>query len=111
MALVSGNAAERFGLPQKGRLAPGADADIVLADLSGQTRLAAETMLTAARDVALLSHGAMFRGAIRRTLLRGQTVWDGTSIPGTPGAGRYLSPRNLSRTRVRAPHTPTETAG
>lgn len=111
VALVSGNAAERFGLPQKGRLAPGADADIVLADLSGQTSLAAETMLTAARDVALLSHGAMFRGAIRRTLLRGQTVWDGTSIPGTPGAGRYLSPRNLSRTRVRAPLTPTETAG
>lgn len=111
VALVSGNAATRFGLPQKGRLAPGADADIVLADLSGQTRITPGNLLTAARDVARLSHGALFRGAIRRTLLRGETVWDGTTILGTPGNGRYLSPRNSSRTRVRAPLTSTETAG
>ena len=92
-ALVSGNAARRYGLPQKGRLAPGAEADLVLADLSGSTRIEAATMLTAARDVARLSHGAVFRGAIRRTLLRGTTVWDGRSITGQPGAGRCLSPR------------------
>lgn len=92
VALVSGNAAQRYGLAQKGRIAPGADADIVLADLSGTTRIEAATMLTAARDVARLSHGATFRGAIRRTILRGRTVWDGDAITGTPGGGRYLSP-------------------
>jgi dihydroorotase (multifunctional complex type) len=97
VAMVSGNAAQRYGLSQKGRLAPGADADIVLADLSGTTLIEAATMLTAARDVARLSHGATFRGAIRRTILRGRTVWDG-QITGQPGAGHYLSPTPVTET-------------
>lgn len=93
VALVSGHAADRYGLPQKGRLAPGADADIVLADLSGTTRLEPGTMLTAARDVARLSHGTTWRGAIRRTIVRGATIWDGQAITGQPGTGRPLSPQ------------------
>lgn len=110
VALVSGNAATRYGLPQKGRLAHGADADLLVVDLSGETRITADNLLTAARDLAKLSHGSVFQGAICRTILRGRTVWDGTSILGTPGYGCYLSPRNLSRTSVRDTSISTETA-
>jgi len=92
MDLVAGNAARRYRLAHKGRLAPGADADIVLADLAGTTRFEASTMLTAAREVARLSHGSTLRGVIRRTIVRGRTVWDGEKIAGTPGTGRYLCP-------------------
>lgn len=93
VALVSGNAARRYGLAKKGRLVPGSDADIVLADLVGTTRLDPSSMLTAARDVARLSHGLTLRGSIRRTMVRGRTVWDGEAITGAPGAGCYLSPQ------------------
>ncbi|MGA0714628.1 MAG: dihydroorotase [Gemmobacter sp.] len=96
VALVSGNAAHRYGLRQKGALVPGADADIVLADLAGATRISVSTMLTAAREVARLSHGASYRGAIRRTLLRGVSVWDGATIVGAPGSGRYLYPQEAA---------------
>jgi len=91
VALVSGNAARRFGLPAKGRLAPGADADIVLADLAGQTAIDPAKMHTAARHVARLGSGDILRGALRRTILRGRTVWDGALV-GQPGAGHFLSP-------------------
>lgn len=91
MALLSGNAARRFGLPDKGRIAPGADADLILVDLGGVTDITRETLHTFARDVAQLYHGARFSGRVARTIVAGRTVYDGT-VTGLPGWGRYTSP-------------------
>lgn len=98
MQLVSGAAAQRFGLPGKGRLAPGAAADIVLADMAGETHISEASLLTAARSIARLSHGARFQGAVVQTLVAGQTVWKG-GLTGRPGLGRFITPH------------PQETAG
>lgn len=90
-ALLSGNAARRFNLPAKGRVAPGADADLTLVDLAGETVISRESLHTHAREVAHLYYGARFRGKVRRTIVAGLTVYDGMVV-GKPGRGRYVSP-------------------
>lgn len=91
VALLSGNAARRFQLPSKGKIAVGADADLILVDLGGTTSIGPDTLLSFARDVAQLYYGAEFTGRILRTLVGGRTVYDG-SIQGQPGWGHYTNP-------------------
>jgi dihydropyrimidinase/allantoinase len=91
-ALLSANAAARFRLPAKGRLAPGADADIIVVDMQGETHITDATLLTNARAISRLTAGRRYRGRILRTLVRGRTVWDGTSIIAPPGTGRFITP-------------------
>jgi dihydropyrimidinase/allantoinase len=89
--LLSANAARRFGLVNKGRIAPGADADLIVADLAATTTITPETLHSFARDVAHLYYGATFKGRIMRTIVGGRTVFDG-AIVGEPGWGRYAIP-------------------
>ncbi|NGP17837.1 dihydroorotase [Devosia aurantiaca] len=91
MALLSGNGAKRFNLPSKGHIAVGADADLILVDMNAKTKISPETLLTFARDVAQLYYGAEFQGRIQRTIVAGQTVYDG-GIEGRAGWGHYVSP-------------------
>ncbi len=92
VSVMSTNAAARFGLPDRGRLSKGGRADIVLVDPAALTTPTAAKLLTAARDISALTEGAVFHGALRRTLLAGETIWhDG--LTGTPGQGRFITPR------------------
>jgi dihydroorotase (multifunctional complex type) len=77
MHLLSLNAAARFGLPDRGRLAPGMRGDIVMVDLEGETRVTENSLISAAGPIARLSHGEVFRGALLRTWLNGRTIWNG----------------------------------
>ena len=97
-ALLSANAASRFSLPDKGIIAVGADADLILVDLGAVTEVSADTLLSFARDVAHLYYGARFAGRVTRTWVGGRQVYDG-SITGQPGWGRYAVP-------TRAPLSP-----
>lgn len=72
-----------FGLQGKGRIAPGADADLVLVDPAATTRSSEDWMLSRQRHASL--GGVEFGFAIRRVLLRG-------SEPG-PGRGHFLQAR------------------
>jgi len=95
-ALLSGNASQRFRLPSKGRLAAGADADIILVDMGGETEITEATLLTNARAISRLTLGRSYRGAVRRTILRGATVWDGARLAAPPGTGRFVTPEDAA---------------
>lgn len=93
-ALVAANAASRFRLPSKGRLAAGADADMILVDMGGETHITEQALLTNARAISRLTLGRRYRGAVRRTILRGVTVWDGARLAAPPGSGRFVTPED-----------------
>jgi dihydroorotase-like cyclic amidohydrolase len=98
-ALLSGNAAARFRLPSKGRLAAGADADMILVDMAAETHITEATLLTNARAISRLTRRAAVPGPILRTILRGATVWDGAAITAPPGPGDS-SPRRTRDDRT-----------
>ncbi len=80
--LTSTGAAERFSMPRKGRIEPGADADLALVDLNASHTLEAQDLLYRHRISPWI--GRRLRARVVRTLLRG-------SDP-APGAGRLLTP-------------------
>jgi allantoinase len=90
-ALAAGGAARRFRLAGKGRIEPGADADLALVDLGGETALTADTLLH--RHPHSPWAGRTLRGRIARTLVRGATVFADGRIAGPP-AGRLVTPEN-----------------
>lgn len=80
-----------FGLwPRKGGLTIGADADITIYQ-PGETKFDE----TKTHDGLNWSpfHGASFSGRVAATFLRGKMIYDGQSILGKPGDGRYVPRR------------------
>ena len=73
--LVSKRPAARFRLPAKGRLEPGADADLVLVDPSVETELRTEDLRYRHRHSPYV--GMRMRGRIAATFVRGRRVGDG----------------------------------
>lgn len=71
--LTAAEPARRFGIPFKGGIAEGNDADLVLVDLSARTVLQREDLLQ--RHPMSPYIGASFRGVVRRTMLRGETIF------------------------------------
>ena len=87
--LVSAAPARIFGLPQKGRIAVGADADFTLADLFYVRTVKAEE-LGSYSDYSLYD-GWSFQGWPVAAIVRGVPVMRDGVIVGAPGHGRYLS--------------------
>lgn len=89
-ATVSCNVAALYGLPRKGRIAPGFDADFAVVDPASRTVVDA---------AALPSHsdyspyqGRSFRGAVVHTVRRGQVlVLDSALQPDAEAGGLYLA--------------------
>jgi allantoinase len=86
---TSGYVARRFRLPGKGQLEPGADADLVLVDLSASNELSAGELHYRHRHSPFL--GRTLSARVARTLVRGRTVFADGRIVGPPG-GRLLIP-------------------
>jgi allantoinase len=89
-AVTSGYVARRFRLPSKGRVEPGADANLVLVELGASEKLSADELHYRHRHSPFL--GRTFRARIARTLVRGRTVFADGQIVGPP-AGRLLVPQ------------------
>ena len=91
-AVASANVASRFGFaPAKGAIAPGADADLALVDLSRSDVLHSSDLLHRHQHSPFV--GRRLRGHIVRTLLRGITVYrDGAIV--SPPRGQMLRPGN-----------------
>jgi allantoinase len=99
-ALCAAGAARRLRLAGKGRLEPGADADLVLVDLDGTTAVTAASLEQRHRHSPYL--GRTLRGRIARTLVRGTTVVaEGRVV--APPAGRLVTPEPNTATEERAP--------
>ena len=87
--LTATNAAERFRIPAKGSTEPGNDADLTLVDVRACYELTRDALL----DRHKLSPyvGRTLHGLVRRTILRGRTIFmDGEMIG--PPAGRFMRP-------------------
>jgi allantoinase len=87
--LCAGGAARRLRLRGKGRLEPGADADLVLVDLGGGNAVAAKTLEYRHRHSPFA--GRTLRGRVVRTILRGTTVVADGRVAAAP-AGRLVTP-------------------
>jgi len=83
-AVAAGNPALRFGIARKGRIAVGNDADFVLVDLRRPHTVTKESLFQRHRFSPYV--GATFPGTVRRTILRGETVFlDGKIVSETHG--------------------------
>lgn len=88
IARMQARAAEVFRIPRKGRIEPGADADLVVLDLDLERRVEAG-MLGGASDFSVFE-GQRFRGWPAMTFLRGRLIAADGELVGSPGQGRYV---------------------
>ncbi|MBI4284361.1 MAG: amidohydrolase family protein [Chloroflexi bacterium] len=90
--VCSYNPARVFGLyPQKGSIAVGSDADLVIVDLAKRVKMALE-MSPSVCDWNIYE-GWEFKGWPACTLVRGEVVAENGRIVTKPGLGRYVYPR------------------
>jgi allantoinase len=85
--LVSWNPARRFGLPTKGDIAPGYDADLALLDPAETWTIRAEDSESEQRYTPM--EGIEVTGRVKSTFLRGNLVYDKGKVVGDP-KGQYL---------------------
>ncbi|TWH47924.1 dihydroorotase family protein [Sporomusa sp. KB1] len=91
------NPARVFGLyPRKGAIAVGADADLVLLDLSKSTQVRLDCLKTRAKACATIYEGWETGGEIVLTMVRGQAVIERGEITGKPGWGQFIRPEPVS---------------
>jgi allantoinase len=89
-ALTAETPARRFRLPGKGRLQIGRDADLVLVEMGATHAISAADLFYRHRHSPYV--GRTLRTRVRRTVLRGRTVFHDGAFVSTP-AGRLLTPR------------------
>ncbi|MBL8137805.1 MAG: amidohydrolase family protein [Acidobacteria bacterium] len=91
-ALCSENAAKLFGLPRKGRLQPGADADLTIVDVATAWRYDSAGALTKSRANMRIYDGVEMHGRVVSTVVRGAVVFTDGVVTGRPGHGRFVRP-------------------
>ncbi len=77
-SLIAAEPARRFGLGGRGRIAPGNSADLTLVDLEAPFTLRGDDLWQRHRISPYV--GTHFRGTVRRTIRRGETIFDGGAI-------------------------------
>jgi allantoinase len=91
--LISTNGAKRFGIyPQKGVIAVGADADLVVYDPRETTTIHPDMLFSQAKNCDKLYEGMTFKGSVRRTMIHGQTIFLDGEITGKAGQGQFVRP-------------------
>ena len=88
--LTAGYPARRFALQNKGSIAVGNDADLTLVDMDGWEYLEPEALWQ--KHPISPYAGQRFRGTVRRTMLRGATIFNHDEITVKSG-GQLLRPK------------------
>jgi len=88
VSLAASEPARIFGMPQKGSIAPGKDADILLWDPAADYTITAATQAMAT-DYNMFE-GWRVLGNARHVFARGQQVVTDGTFTGTPGRGKFL---------------------
>lgn len=88
VAITATGPARMFGLPAKGRLAVGCDADLVVFDPDTHVTISAATQHMAVDYTPF--EGWACRGSPRLVLSRGEVVFRDGEVMAEPGRGRYL---------------------
>jgi dihydropyrimidinase len=86
--LLATNPAETFGMPEKGTLDPGTDADIVVFDPETEFTITADDNESVA-DYTIYE-GREVTGRPTKTYVRGELVADDGEVVGEPGHGEFL---------------------
>jgi dihydropyrimidinase len=86
--LVSAAPARIYGLPNKGAVRVGYDADLVVWDPRAQYVVRAEDQTLPVGFT--IFEGQTFTGRPRQTISQGQVVVDGGTFTGRPGTGRFI---------------------
>ena len=89
-ALVAGTPAERFGIAGKGTIAEGVDADLAFVDVGESFTLEERDLHQRHKMTPYL--GRTLRGRVKRTIRRGETIFQDGRITAT-SKGRYVRPR------------------
>lgn len=97
--LTATNPARQFGLyPCKGRLQPGADADLCIVDLDASWHVQAGDLFQKNKHSPYV--GMTLRGTVERTLVRGVTVYDRGTFPAVAGHGHVLYRASATRSAL-----------
>jgi allantoinase len=95
-ALLAGTPADRFRIAGKGTLAEGLDADVALVDVGESFTLEAGDLHQRHKMTPYL--GASFRGRVKRTIRRGETIFaDGRITAQTKGRFVHAQPNHTAR--------------
>lgn len=86
--VMSTNPARTFGLPNKGTLDPGTDADIILFDPEQTETISAEDNASKA-DYSIYD-GRAITGHVTTTLVRGEVIAKDGEVLGEPGYGEFI---------------------
>jgi allantoinase len=88
-ALTATNPARRFKLQNKGKIEEGYDADLTLVDVHTNETLTKAKLFYRHQQSPYL--GQTFKGVIKQTFLRGQSIFKGGNIVGKPN-GQFINP-------------------
>ena len=87
--MTSLNPARLYGLyPAKGHLWPGADADLVVVDLEREWTLSLDDLFSRHKQSPF--EGMTLKGAVERTIVRGQTIYLDGEFQVEPGYGQLI---------------------
>jgi dihydroorotase-like cyclic amidohydrolase len=90
---LTANPARAYGIyPDKGALAIGSDADVMLYDPHATSTIAIDSWLTRSKGSAKVFNGVTYRGRVCATIVRGKTVYRDGQIVGTRGWGQLVRP-------------------
>lgn len=91
VSLISTNPAKIFGIfPQKGVIAVGSDADVVIVDLDREYTIKAENLHTKQKHTPF--EGLHVKGMPVLTMVRGEVVMENGKVTGKPGYGAFVKP-------------------
>jgi allantoinase len=86
---TAGFPSRRFQLPKRGAIQIGHEASFVLVDAGASNTLTLDQLFQRHKQTPYL--GSTFRGVVRRTILRGQTIFQDGAITGR-APGRFVRP-------------------